>query len=76
MENINLDLMIMEQIKLGTWLKWIINVVSLGTAKYISTWIAVDILGFNNCGCCQREEFLNRLTNKNFNGHCGQINLF
>jgi hypothetical protein len=66
----------MEWIKLGSWLKWIINVVSLGTAKYISTWIAVDILGFENCGCCQREQWLNQLTNKNFNGHCNDVKLY
>jgi len=66
----------MKQIKLGTWLKWIINVLTLGTGKYISTWIAVDILGFDNCGCCQREQYLNRLTNKEFNGHCGDVKLF
>lgn len=66
----------LKWIKLGTWIEWLINVVTLGTGKYISTWIAVDILGFENCGCCQRKEFLNRLTDKEFNGHCGDVKLF
>lgn len=63
-------------IKLGTWTRWIINILTLGTGKYISTWIAVDIFGFESCGCCQREQWLNRLTDKSFNGHCDQIKLF
>ena len=62
-------------IKLGTWTRWIINILTLGTGKYISTWIAVDIFGFES-GCCQREQWLNRLTDKSFNGHCDQIKLF
>ena len=66
----------MKKIRLGTYLKWIINVLTLGTGKYISTYIAVDILGFNSCGCCEREEWLNRLTNKNYNGHCKDVRLW
>lgn len=65
-----------QHIKLGTWLKWLINIVTLGTGKYISTWIAVDIFGFQSCGCCEREEWLNRLTNKEFNGRCNEIKLW
>ena len=63
-------------IKLGTWTRWIINILTLGTGKYIASWIAVDIFGFESCGCCQREQWLNRLTDKSFNGHCDQIKLF
>ena len=66
----------MNKIKLGSWLKWIINVLTLGTGKYISTWIAVDVLGFQSCGCCEREEWLNRLTDKNYNGHCKDVKLW
>ena len=66
----------MKWIKLGSWIEWIINVLTLGTGKYISTWIAVDILGFESCGCCERKEWLNRLTNKDYNGHCGDVKLF
>jgi len=65
-----------KRIKLGSWIEWIINVLSFGSAKYISTWIAVDILGFESCGCCERKEWLNRLTNKDYNGHCGDVKLF
>mgnify|MGYP001079736616 CR=1 FL=1 len=65
-----------KKIKLGSWIEWIINVLTLGTGKYISTWIAVDILGFESCGCCERKEWLNRLTNKDYNGHCKDVKLF
>jgi len=63
-------------IKLGTWTRWIINILTLGTGKYIASWIAVDIFGFESCGCCEREQWLNRLTDKSFNGHCDQIKLY
>jgi hypothetical protein len=66
----------LHSIKLGTWLKWLINIITLGTGKYISTWIAVDILGFQSCGCCEREQWLNRLTNKEFDGRCNEIRLW
>jgi len=65
-----------SDIKLGTWLAILINIVTLGWGKYIASWIAVDLFGFESCGCCEREQWLNRLTNKNFNGHCDQIKLY
>ena len=63
------------QIKIGTWLAVLINIVTLGWGKYIASWIAVDLFGFQTCGCCEREEWLNRLTCKSFNGDCGGIKL-
>ena len=65
-----------SDIKIGTWLAILINIVTLGWGKYIASWIAVDLFGFESCGCCEREQWLNRLTNKNFNGHCDQIKLY
>lgn len=67
---------LLNKIQLGTWLAKLINIVTLGWGKYISTWIAVDLLGFETCGCCEREQWLNRLTNKNFNGNCDKIKLW
>ena len=64
-----------KKIHLGTILKWVIEIISFGTGKYITTWIAVDLFGFESCGCCEREEWLNRLTDKEFNGNCGDIKL-
>ena len=64
------------KIKLGSWLATLINIVTLGTGKYIATWIAVDLFNFETCGCCEREQWLNRLTCKTFNGHCDKIKLW
>ena len=65
-----------SKIKLGTWLARLINIVTLGTGKYIASWIAVDIFGFETCGCCEREQWLNRLTNPHFDGECDKIKLW
>lgn len=64
------------QIKIGTWLAVLINIVTLGWGKYIASWIAVDLFGFQTCGCCEREQWLNRLTCKKFDGRCNEIKLF
>ena len=66
----------MKRIKLGTWLEWIIDLFTLGFGTHIATWIAVDILGKQSCGCCERKQWLNRLTNKSYDGQCNQIKLF
>ena len=64
------------KIKLGTWLAVLINIVTLGTGKYIASWIAIDIFDFESCGCCEREQWLNRLTCKSFDGRCNEIKLW
>jgi len=64
-----------KKIHLGTILKWVIEIISLGTGKYISQWIAIDLFGFESCKCCEREQWINRLTDKEFNGNCGDIKL-
>ena len=49
---------------------------TLGYGKRISTWIAVDLLGYESCGCCERKQWLNRLTDKEYNGNCKDIKLW
>lgn len=66
----------MSKIHLGTILKVLINVLTLGWGKYIATWIAVDLMGFKSCGCCEREQWLNKLTDKSYDGRCNEIRLF
>lgn len=66
----------MKKIKLGDWVEAFIYTFSFGYGSRLSTWIAVDVLGYKSCGCCQRKEWLNRLTDKTYNAHCGGINLF
>lgn len=64
------------KLHLGTILEVVINIITLGWGKYISTWIAVDLMGFESCGCCERKEWLNRLTDKEYNGNCKDIKLW
>tara|TARA_B110000977_G_scaffold196135_1_gene275903 strand:+ start:1301 stop:1501 length:201 start_codon:yes stop_codon:yes gene_type:complete len=66
----------MERIKIGDYVEALIHVFSLGFGASISTYIAVDILGYESCGCCERKQWLNRLTNKSYDGMCGSIKLF
>lgn len=66
----------MSWIKLGDYVEALIHVLTLGFGKRISEWIAIDVLGFESCGCCERQQWLNRLTDKKFNGHCNDVKLF
>tara|TARA_R110000823_G_C15819035_1_gene489049 strand:- start:223 stop:441 length:219 start_codon:yes stop_codon:yes gene_type:complete len=62
------------KLHLGTILEVAINIITFGWGKYISAWIAVDLFGFESCGCCERKEWLNRLTDKEYNGYCNTNN--
>jgi hypothetical protein len=68
--------MVMKWIKIGDWVEAFIHTITLGFGYRISTLIAVDLLGFKSCGCCKRKEWLNRLTDKEYDGMCNQIKLF
>jgi hypothetical protein len=65
----------MHRIKIGDWVEALIHVITFGFGHRLSEWIAIDLLGYNSCGCCQRQEWLNRLTNKNYDGQCDGIKL-
>ena len=65
-----------EIIKLGDWIEALIHVITFGFGKRLSEWIAIDVLGYESCGCCERREWLNKLTNPNYDGGCNQIKLF
>ena len=65
----------MKRIKLGDYVEALIHVLTLGFGTRISTFIAVDLLGFQSCRCCERKQFLNRLTDKSYDGKCNQIKL-
>ena len=47
--------------KLGNKLETIINIITLGQGKRIATWIA-NKLGYEDCGCEKRKNFLNGIT--------------
>ena len=63
----------MEWIKIGDWVEALIHVVTLGFGQRLSEWIAIDILGYESCGCCERKQWLNRLTNPQYDGECNGI---
>lgn len=62
------------RIQLGTILSLLISIISFGQGKYIAYWIATK-LGYESCGCCERAEWLNKLTCKGFDGKCNQIKI-
>lgn len=65
----------MKRIKIGDYVEALIHVITLGFGHSIASWIALR-LGYASCGCCERKEWLNRLTDKSYDGNCGQIKLF
>ena len=54
-------------IKIGDWVEALIHTFTLGSGKRISTFIAVDLLGYKTCGCEERRIWLNKLTCKENN---------
>jgi len=65
----------MKRIKLGDYFEALIHVITFGFGTRIATFVMVDLLGKNSCGCCERKEWLNRLTDKEYDGECNQIKL-
>ena len=54
------------RIKIGDYLEAFIHTFTLGFGKRISSYIAVDILGFESCRCAERKIWWNRLTCKEY----------
>jgi len=65
----------MERIKIGDWVEALIYVITFGFGSRLSEWIAVDVLGYESCYCCERKQWLNRLTNPQYDGECNGIRL-
>ncbi len=65
----------MKKIKIGDYVEALIHVVTLGFGSRLSEWIAIDLLGYESCGCCERKEWLNKLTNPSYDGRCNEIQL-
>jgi hypothetical protein len=66
----------LKRIKIGDWVEALIHTITLGFGSRLSEWIAIDVLGYQSCGCCERREWLNKLTNPNYDGGCNQIKLY
>ena len=65
----------LKVIKLGDYVEALIHVITLGFGGRLSEWIAIDVFGFKSCGCCERKEWLNKLTDKDYDGECKGIKL-
>ena len=65
-----------ESIRLGDWVESGIHFFSLGYGEKISLFIAKTLFNLNDCGCCSRKQWLNRLTNPSYDGRCNDVKLF
>jgi hypothetical protein len=66
----------LKKIKLGNVVEIIIEIISLGYGEQLSLWIAKKLFNKNKCGCCERKQWLNRLTNPTYDGKCNSIQLW
>ena len=67
---------IISKIQIGTYVEFIINLLTLGKGELLALFIAKKFFNSNSCGCCERKQWLNKLTNPNYDGKCNQIKLF
>ena len=64
----------MKWIKLGDYAEALIHCITFGFGGRIAVFIAKQ-MGYQSCGCCERKQWLNRLTDKDYDGQCNQIKL-
>ena len=67
---------VLSKIQIGTVVEFIINLLTFGRGELLALYIAKKFFNSNSCGCCERKQWLNRLTNKDYDGKCNQIKLF
>ena len=67
---------VLSKIQIGTVVEFIINLLTFGRGELLALYIAKKFFNSNSCGCCERKQWLNRLTNKAYDGKCNQIKLF
>jgi hypothetical protein len=67
---------IIKKIQLGTYLEFLLLIITVGQSERIALYIAKRFFGRNDCGCCQRKEKMNRWTNPEYDGKCNAIKLF
>jgi hypothetical protein len=65
----------MKRIKIGDYFEALIHIITFGYGERLSEYIATDLLGYKSCGCCERKEWLNRLTDRRYDGKCNEIKL-
>jgi hypothetical protein len=67
---------LLSKIQIGTYLEFIINLLTFGKGELLALFIAKRFFNSDSCGCCERKQWLNRLTNPQYDGKCNQIKLF
>jgi hypothetical protein len=65
----------LKLIKIGSWLEWIIKIITFNKGEHIALFVAKKFFDSDSCGCCERKQWLNRLTNPNYDGECNGIKL-
>ena len=55
---------VLSKIQIGTVVEFIINLLTFGRGELLALYIAKKFFNSNSCGCCERKQWLNRLTNK------------
>ena len=63
---------IINKIRIGDWVEALIHVITFGFGERLALGVA-RLFGKNSCGCCERQLWLNRLTNPHYDGECGGI---
>jgi hypothetical protein len=63
----------MKRIKIGDWVEALIHVITFGFGERLALGVA-RLFGKNSCGCCERQLWLNRLTNRDLENNCGGVN--
>ena len=66
----------MKRIKLGDWVEALIHVITFGFGERIALFVARTFFNSNSCGCCERQQWLNRLTNPKYDGQCNELKIF
>ena len=62
-------------IRIGDWVEALIHVITFGFGEKIAL-IVARLFGKNSCGCCERKQWLNRLTNPHYDGQCNGIKIY
>jgi hypothetical protein len=66
----------MKRIKIGDWVEALVYTITFGTGEHIALFIAKKLFDSDKCYCCERKQWLNRLTNPQYDGKCNQIKLW
>lgn len=63
----------LKRIKIGDWVEALIYVITFGFGERLALFIAKTFFNSNKCFCCERKQWLNRLTNPLYDGQCNGI---